>query len=106
MTVTGNNENKLDEKVLRRWRMALEAGVLFLFAWLTTVAVNLMRPSPTAGSTHPDILNFLQSTIGTGFELFIFGYLLSRFFKQFKTGCAFVIILFFAYLVWAGRHHG
>jgi hypothetical protein len=29
---------------------------------------------------------------------------LSRFFKQFKTGCAFAIIVFFAYLLWAGRH--
>jgi hypothetical protein len=84
--------------------MALEACVLFLFAWVTTVAIDLLRPGPSAGSNHSDPLHFLQSTLGTGFELFIFGYLLSRFFKQFKTGCAFVIILFFAYLLWAGRH--
>jgi hypothetical protein len=104
--VTEANENKSDEARLKRRRMVLEASVLFLFAWISTVAIYLLRPAPSAGSKHPDILNFLQSTIGTGFELFIFGFLLSRFFKQFKTGCAFVIILFFAYLVWAGRHPG
>jgi hypothetical protein len=102
--MTANNVHKSDETLLRRRRVALEAWVLFLFAWITTVAIYLLRPGPPAVSNHPDLLNFLQSTIGTGFELFIFGYLLSRFFKQFKTGCAFVIILFFAYLLWAGRH--
>ncbi len=104
--MTGNKENKSGETLRQRKRIALEALVLFLFAWLTTVAIYLLRPGPSSGSQHPGILNFLQSTIGTGFELFIFGFLLSRFFKQFKTGCAFVIILFFAYVVWAGRHPG
>ena len=33
----------------------------------------------------------------------MFGYVLSRFFKQYKTGCALVIILIFAYLIWTGR---
>ncbi len=86
--------------------MVLEACVLFIFALIATVTVHLLRPNPSGRTDHPGILGFLLSTIGTGLELFVFGYLLSRFFKQYKTGCAFFIILFFAYLVWVGRHPG
>ena len=84
--------------------MASEACMLYLFAWIASIAVFVSRPAPVPESKNPGILHFAESTLGTAFELFIFGYLLSRFFKQFKTGCAVVIILFFAYLVWAGRH--
>jgi len=50
-----------------------------------------------------DLLRFVGSTLANGFDIFVFGYIFSRFFKQLKTGCAFVIILFFAYIIWAGR---
>jgi Na+/melibiose symporter-like transporter len=79
--VTEDNEQRTTRKLARQ-RMAIEALILFLFAWLTTMVISLLRPSPSAASE--------------GFVLFHF--------KQFKTGCAFAIILFFAYLLWAGRH--
>jgi hypothetical protein len=101
--VTENNAAKQNRQSARR-RMASEAWMLYLFAWIVSIVVFVLRPGPVPESKNPGILHFAESTLGTGFELFIFGYLLSRFFKQFKTGCAVVIILFFAYLVWAGRH--
>ena len=84
--------------------MASEALSLYIFAWIASIVVFLLRPAPIPESNSPGIFHFAASTLGTAFELFIFGYLLSRFFKQFKTGCAVAIILFFAYLVWVGRH--
>ena len=54
--------------------------------------------------TNVGILDFVKSTLVSGLEIFVFAYVLSRFFKQFKTGCAFVIILVFAYVIWSGRH--
>ncbi len=82
-----------------------EALFLFVFAWFTAMVAFLLRPPPAAVSTGYGLLYVLGSTFLTGLEFFVFGYILSRFFKQFKTGCALVIILFFAYLIWAGRHH-
>jgi len=84
--------------------MALEALILFVFAWIAAILISLNRPAPSAASSGPGLFQFVASTFLTGVECFVFGYVLSRFFKQFKTGCAFVIILFFAYLFWAGRH--
>jgi ABC-type transport system involved in multi-copper enzyme maturation permease subunit len=101
--VTENNKNKFDTRIGRR-RMLLEAWILFLFAWVAAIAVYVLRSPVGPDSKDPGILRFAQSTLGTGFEFFVFGYLLSRFFKQFKTGCAFAIILLFAYLLWSGRH--
>ena len=38
----------------------------------------------------------------TATEIFMFAYILSRFFKQYKIGCALLIIILFAYVVWMG----
>jgi hypothetical protein len=102
--VTENDESKPSRKSARR-RMVREALVLFVFAWIAAIVISLLRPGPMASSADFGVL-FIGSTFVTGLECFVFGYVLSRFFKQFKTGCAFVIILFFAYLIWAGRHPG
>jgi Na+/citrate or Na+/malate symporter len=101
--VTEDNEQRTTRKWARQ-RMAIEALILFLFAWLTTMVISLLRPSPSAASECFVLFHFIGSTFVAGLECFVFGYVLSRFFKQFKTGCAFAIILFFAYLLWAGRH--
>jgi hypothetical protein len=101
--VTENSEIKSNRKLARR-RLALEALVLFVFAWIAAILTYLSRPGPVATPANFGFWQFLGSTLRTGLECFVFGYVLSRFFKQFKTGCAFVIILFFSYLVWAGRH--
>jgi hypothetical protein len=92
-----------DERKSARRRSVFEALALFFFAWLAAIVTSLLRPIPTASSANIEFLPFLRSTFETGLEIFVFGYVLSRFFKQFKTGCAVVIILFFAYLIWAGR---
>ena len=98
-----NDESKSALRIARR-RSAIEALVLFVFAWLTAVTASLLRPGPTDSLANFGLLRFVGSTLANGFEIFVFGYILSRFFKQLKTGCAFVIILFFAYIIWAGRH--
>ena len=90
-------------KAARR-KLIIEALILFGLAWLLSVIVSLLRPLPPQSYAGFGPFRFLVSTLTNGFEIFVFGYLLSRFFKQFKTGCAFFIILFFAYLIWAGRH--
>jgi hypothetical protein len=99
--VTASDENKAARKAARR-RMALEAFVLFVFSWMTSIVASAIRPSPAAANSG--VGQFLESTFVIGLECFVFGYVLSRFFKQFKTGCAFVIILFLAYLIWVGRN--
>ena len=68
------------------------------------MVVALLRPGPMASSEHLGLWQFIASTFINALECFVFGYVLSRFFKQFKTGCAIVIILFFAYLIWVGRN--
>jgi hypothetical protein len=98
-----DNESKSRRSSARR-RLALEAMILFVFAWIAAIVTSLLRPSLTASSPNFGGLHFIGSTVISGLEFFVFGYVLSRFFKQFKTGCAFVIILFFAYLLWASRH--
>jgi hypothetical protein len=99
--VTENDQRKSSQKLARR-QMAFEALLLFAFAWTSAIVISLFRPAPIS-SANLGFLQFIGSTFITGGECFVFGYVLSRFFKQFKTGCAFVIILFFAYLIWAGR---
>ena len=99
--MTANNERRSSEKLARR-RMAFEALVLFAFAWVATIVTSLFRP-PISSSVNLGFFQFIGSTFVTALECFAFGYVLSRFFKQFKTGCAFVIILFFVYLIWVGR---
>jgi hypothetical protein len=101
--VTENDDQRKITRTLARRRMVLEALVLFVFAWIAAIVVSLNRPASIAASTSSGFFYFVASTFLTGIECFVFGYVLSRFFKQFKTGCAFVIILFFAYLIWAGR---
>jgi hypothetical protein len=101
--VTEYDEQKAARKSARK-QMAVEALILFGFAWLAAIVASLSRPSPGATSEDFVVFHFMASTFRTGLECFVFGYVLSRFFKQFKTGCAFVIILFFVYLLWAGRH--
>jgi len=102
--VTENDDPRKLTRTLARRRMALEALILFVFAWIAAIVITLNRPAPIASATGMGLFQFVASTFLTGVECFVFGYVLSRFFKQFKTGCAFVIILFFAYLFWAGRH--
>jgi hypothetical protein len=98
--VTENDDQTKITRTFARQRMVLEALILFVFAWIAAIVISLNRPAPVASG----FFHFVASTFLTGIECFVFGYVLSRFFKQFKTGCAFVIILFFAYLYWAGRH--
>jgi len=80
-----------------------EALFLFVFAWIAAIVAFILRPTPIMAPNGYGLLYVLGSTFLSGLEFFVFGYILSRFFKQFKTGCALVIILFFAYLIWAGR---
>ncbi|MBV8378280.1 MAG: hypothetical protein JO279_14885 [Verrucomicrobia bacterium] len=101
--MTENDERNSARKVARR-RLAPEALFLFLFAWLAAIVTFFLRPGPAPADSNFGVLQFIGSTFITGLECFVFGYVWSRFFRQFKTGCAFVIILFFTYLVWAGRH--
>jgi hypothetical protein len=101
--VTENEENK-SARSTRRRGLAVEALILFVFAWVAVLVAAVLRPSSMHSFANGGILRFVKSTLLTGLEIFVFGYVLSRFFKQFKTGCAFVIIMFFAYLLWAGRH--
>jgi hypothetical protein len=101
--VTDNDEQRSKRKSARQ-QMALEALVLFGFAWLAAIVISISRPAPAAASEGFVLFHFVWSTFKTAIECFVFGYVLSRFFKQFKTGCAFAIIVFFAYLFWAGRH--
>ena len=96
-------ENKETQRQNARRRLAVEALVLFIFAWIAVVTASLVSPAPMGSFAKVGLARFLGTTLGTGLEIFVFGYVLSRFFKQFKTGCALVIILFFAYLIWAGR---
>ena len=84
--------------------MAVEALILFVFAWVAVLVASVLRPSPTDSFANAGRFGLVKSTLLTGLEILVFGYVLSRFFKQFKTGCAFVIILSFAYFIWAGRH--
>jgi hypothetical protein len=100
--VTDADEQRATRKLARK-RMALEALILFVFAWIAAIVASLLRPSPTAASEGFVLFHFIGSTFVAGVECFVFGYVLSRFFKQFKTGCAFAIIVFFVYLLWAGR---
>jgi hypothetical protein len=101
--VTENHGSKPTRKQAGR-RLVDEALALFVFAWIAAIVTFLLRPPPTASSADFGAWQFIGSTFVSGIEWFVFGYVLSRFFKQFKTGCAVVIILFFAYLIWAGRH--
>jgi hypothetical protein len=98
--VTENEESDSARKAARRQR-GLEALVLFVFAWIAAMVISLLRPVTTGA--HSGVLAFIEQTFLSGLQCFAFGYVLSRFFKQYKTGCALVIILFFAYLIWTGR---
>jgi hypothetical protein len=101
--VVEKNRNEPEEPTARQ-RMIAEALVLLVFALLAALVISLLRPPPPEAYASFGSLRPVVATLANGFEIFVFGYLLSRFFKQFKTGCAFVIILFFAYLFWVGRH--
>jgi hypothetical protein len=93
-----------DQRKSARRRSLIEALALFVFAWLAAIVTSLLRPPPIHHLANFEFLPFLGSTFESGLEIFVFGYVLSRFFKQFRTGCAVVMILFLAYLIWAGRH--
>jgi hypothetical protein len=104
LRIVADESEKKPQKTAERRRIIIEATVLFGFAWLAAIVVFLLRPPPSRLDASIVPVRFVISTLANGFEMFVFGYLLSRFFKQFKTGCAFVIILFLAYLIWAERH--
>jgi hypothetical protein len=79
-----------------------EIIVLFSTSWVLCFMAKILRLgiNPFSG-----VGLFFQVWLGTllvGSEIFVFAYVLSRFFKQYKTGCAFVIIALFAYVLWAG----
>jgi uncharacterized membrane protein len=101
--VSEDDDRKSTRKLARR-RLALEAFVLFVFAWIAAILLAFLRPEPMASSANFGGFQVIGSTLRTALECFVFGYVLSRFFKQFKTGCALVIILFLTYLIWSGRH--
>ena len=101
--MTENEENKAARSIGRR-RSVIEGLILLVFAWVAVLVASVLRPGPMDSLANAGIWRFLKSTLLTGLEIFVFGYVLSRFFKQFKTGCAFVIILILAYLIWAERH--
>ena len=100
--MTENEESSSARKAARQKRV-LEALVLFVFAWIAAIVTYLLKPVPTTSAADSGVLLFIGHTFRSGLECFVFGYVLSRFFKQYKTGCAFVIILFFVYLIWTGR---
>jgi hypothetical protein len=101
--IVGDESGNRAPKAMARRRMINEALILLVFAWLAAVFVSLLRPPPPQLYAGVGPLRFVVATLANGFEIFVFGYLVSRFFKQFKTGCAFAIILSLAYLTWAGR---
>ena len=100
--MTENEESDSARKAARRQR-GLEALVLLIFALIASTVTHLLRPDPMASAAHSGVLLFIGQTFRSTLVCFTFGYVLSRFFKQYKTGCALVIILFFAYLIWTGR---
>ena len=100
--MTEQEESDSARKAARRQR-GLEASVLFVFALIAATVTHLFRPGPIASAAHHGALTFIVDTFRSALECFVFGHVLSRFFKQYKTGCALVIILFFAYLIWTGR---
>jgi hypothetical protein len=100
--VTENEENDSARKAARRQR-GLEALVLFVFAWIAATVTHLLRADPMTSAAHGGVLLFIGQTFRSALVCFAFAYVLSRFFKQYKTGCALVIILLFAYLIWTGR---
>lgn len=100
--MTENDESDSARKAASRQR-GLEALVLFVFAWIASTVTHLLRPDPMAATAHSGVLLFIGQTFRSALVCFAFAYVLSRFFKQYKTGCALVIILLFAYLIWTGR---
>lgn len=100
--MTENEESDSTRRAARR-QGRLEALVLFVFAWIAATVTHLLRPDPMASAAQGGILLFIGQTFRSTLVCFAFGYVLSRFFKQYKTGCALVIILFLAYLIWTGR---
>ena len=102
--IVAENEETKSARRFRRRRLAIEALVLFVFTWVAVLVASLLGPGPMDSFANAGILKFVKSTLLTGLEVFVLSYVLSRFFKQFKTGCAFVIIFFLAYLIWAGSH--
>ena len=83
-----------------------EIILLFAVSWILCFAAKLLRLGTGSVEIIGGFIRLLGGTLVTGAEIFVFAYILSRFFKQYKTVCAFVIIAVFAYVLWAGGPHG
>jgi len=79
-----------------------EVIVLFVFSWILLLIAKLFRSGIQGISGLTGYLSFIFGAVVTATEIFTFAYILSRFFKQYKIGCAFLIIILFAYVVWMG----
>jgi len=80
-----------------------EIIVLFVFSWILSLTAKLLRLGIQGISGFTGYLSFISGAVVIAAKIFVFAYILSRFFKQYKTGCAFLIIILFAYVVWTGR---
>jgi hypothetical protein len=90
-----------------RRRAALnEVIVLFSTSWVLCFLAKIFRLGINPFSGGGLFFQILIGTLLIAVEIFVFAYVLSRFFKQFKTACAFVIIAVFAYVLWAGMRTG
>jgi hypothetical protein len=83
-----------------------EIILLFAVSWILCFAAKLLRLGIRSIENIGGLFRLLGGTLMTGMEIFVFAYILSRFFKQYKTACAFVIIAVFVYVLWAGGPHG
>jgi hypothetical protein len=80
-----------------------EIIVLYVSAWILTIMAKLLRSGLQGISGFSGYIAFFFGTMVTAAEIFVFAYILSRFFKQYRTWCAFLITILFAYVLWHGR---
>jgi hypothetical protein len=90
----------------RRKAALNEIIVLFSTSWVLCFIAKILRLGINPFSGSGLFFQILLGTLLIGLEIFVFAYVLSRFFKQYKTGVAFVIIAVFAYVLWVGMRTG
>ena len=94
-----------DQKPFQRSRKRAainEIVVLFSASWVLCFVAKALRSGAKPFSEAALFVQFLFGTLVISVEILVFAYVLSRFFKQYKTWCAFVILLVFAYVLWIG----
>ena len=79
-----------------------EIILLFCTSWILCFVAKLLRLGVKPFSEAGLLGQFLLGTLIISVEILVFAYVLSRFFKQYKTWCAFVILFVFAYVLWIG----